>query len=300
MNNKTTMDKDYHNCFRDETTKKHHVINNEVVFYEPDYDLLDESTDLSDNGFIKVNDRKMDSIPDDKVWYFDFETMNIGTHKTTGEFEDLDYVLQPQGCEGDTEYKPYPFTSRTFHTDYLYGHEVNYVVIQSADGSQSHVFRNIGNFCQFLTRQEMKGAYLVAHYGQGFDFQLLYNYMFRYSGMCHGKIKDPIMRGQKIIKGYIFNDITLIDSYNYISAPLSTMPKMFGFEELNKGFFPHFFNLPPFQDYVGPVPAKEWYGYMEKKPKEQTEFLRMVQSAVTKTTWCLTSEKRCISIVLRM
>ena len=268
----TLANDNYHNCYKD-GNKKHFVINDEVLFYEPDYELLDASTDLSDDGYIKVNDRKQDPIPMEKVWYFDFETMNVGVHKETGDSEVLPYEWQPFDPATD-EYKPYPFTRREFDKDFVYSHEVDYVVIQSADGSQSHYFYTIADFCQFLTRPELKGAYLVAHYGQGFDFQLLYNYMFRYSGVLHGKIKDPIMRGQKIIKGYIFNDITLIDSYNYISQGLSTMPKMFGFEELNKGYFPHFFNLPPFQDYIGPVPDKEWYGYMEMKPKQQQDFLK--------------------------
>ena len=262
----------YHNCYK-EGEKKHFVINDEVLYHEPDYDLLDASTDLSDNGFIKVNDRKQDPVPLEKVWYFDFETMNIGIHKDTKEYEILPYEWQPYDPTTD-EYKPYPYTRREFDKDYIYSHEVDYVVIQSGDGQQTHYFYNIGDFCQFLTRPELKGAYLVAHYGQGFDFQLLYNYMFRYSGMFHGKMKDPIMRGQKIIKGYLFNEITLIDSYNYISQGLSTMPKMFGFEELNKGYFPHYFNLPPFQDYVGPIPDKEWYGYMEMKPKQQQDFVK--------------------------
>ena len=263
----------YHNCIKPGETPKHEVINGEVLFYEPDYDLYDASTDLSDDGFIKVNDRKQEPIPTDKVWYFDFETMNIGKHKETEELENLPYEWQPFEPFTD-EYRPYPYTPRVFDKDYFYTHEVDYAVIQSADGAQTYDFRNIEDFCEFLTQPHMKGAYLVAHYGQGFDFQLLYNYMFRYSGMLHGKVKDPIMRGQKIIKGYLFNEITLIDSYNYISQSLSTMPKMFGFEELNKGYFPHYFNLPPFQEYVGPLPDKEWYGYMEMKPKQQEDFLK--------------------------
>ena len=53
----TTIDKGYHRCFRNEDKKYHHI-NGEVVYYDPDYDLLDASTDLSSNGFIKVNERK--------------------------------------------------------------------------------------------------------------------------------------------------------------------------------------------------------------------------------------------------
>lgn len=268
----------YHNCYR-EGDKKHYVINNEVVFYEPDYALISESTDLSSDGYIKVNDRELDNIPKGKVWYFDFETTAVGYHKETHEREDLQYLVSQITS---TTYEPYPFVSRTIDSQYKYIQEVNYVVIQCADGDphKEMKFRNITDFCQFLTRPELKGAYLIAHYGQGFDFQLLYQHMFRYAGMFHGKMKDPIMRGQKIIKGYLFNDITLIDSYNYISAPLSTMPKMFGFQELNKGYFPHFFNLEPFQNYVGPIPSKEWYGYNEKKPKDQTAFLKWYNQQV--------------------
>jgi hypothetical protein len=59
---------------------------------------------------------------------------------------------------------------------------------------------------RFLQRKELKGAYLIAHYGQGFDFQLLYQYMFRADGVMHGKIQNPVMRGNKIIKGFIFNE----------------------------------------------------------------------------------------------
>jgi hypothetical protein len=70
--------------------------------------------------------------------------------------------------------------------------------------------------------------------------------MFRYSGMLHGKLQNPVMRGQKIIKGYLFNDITLIDSSNYIVDALEKFPKIFGFEDTQKGMFPHGFNLPCF------------------------------------------------------
>jgi hypothetical protein len=52
--------------------------------------------------------------------------------------------------------------------------------------------------------------------------------MFQYDSVVQGKLKDPIMRGNKIIKGYLFNNITLIDSYNYLSTSLSAFPKMFG------------------------------------------------------------------------
>jgi len=41
--------------------------------------------------------------------------------------------------------------------------------------------------------------------------------------------------------------------------PLSTFPKTFGIEELKKGFFPHLFNMPDNQEYVGPILDMKYY-----------------------------------------
>jgi hypothetical protein len=42
---------------------------------------------------------------------------------------------------------------------------------------------------------------------------------------------------------------------------LEQFPKSFGLKELKKGLFPHRFNKPENQNYVGPIPAKEDYDY---------------------------------------
>ena len=276
----STIDKGYHNCYRSDH-KKSYTINNEIVFHEPDYDLMDESTDRTANGFIKVNEKNTLPVPNEKIWYFDFETSVIGVHNETKEREqqlsfEEEELYKHALARGMANYQPFPFFKRHLHTEYYtYTQVVNYVEMQCADGDESKTmtFRNIDEFCQVLTRPEFKGATLIAHYGQGFDFQLLYQYMFRYDSVIQGKLIDPVMRGNKIIKGYLFNDITLIDSFNYLSQGLSTFPKMFDLEELSKGYFPHFFNITPFQNYKGPIPDKEWYGYREMKPAQQRAFI---------------------------
>ena len=40
---------------------------------------------------------------------------------------------------------------------------------------------------------------------------------------------------------------------------LSAFPKTLGLTELKKGYFPHLFNTPENQDYVGPIPDKEFH-----------------------------------------
>jgi hypothetical protein len=201
--------------------------------------------------------------------------MNIGIHKDTKAVEELPYEWVPLRSSSATIINLILSSGGSSIRTDVYGHEVDYVVIQSADGSQTHVFHNYWEISVSFSPVQSSKVLI----------SLLTMVRVSISSSCittcsdileciHGKMKDPIMRGQKIIKGYIFNEITLIDSYNYISAGLSTMPKMFGFQELHKGFFPHYFNLPPFQDYIGPVPDKEWYGYMEMKPKQQEEFVK--------------------------
>ena len=54
-------------------------------------------------------------------------------------------------------------------------------------------------------------------------------------------------------------DIVFKDSLCFFQMPLSAFPKAFGLTEHKKGFFPHFFNTPANQNYVGPLPDKEHY-----------------------------------------
>ena len=55
--------------------------------------------------------------------------------------------------------------------------------------------------------------------------------------------------------------IKLLDSYNFASRALEPFPKMFSLDELKKGFFPHEFNLPQYQQYVRHIPAVDWYNH---------------------------------------
>lgn len=41
--------------------------------------------------------------------------------------------------------------------------------------------------------------------------------------------------------------------------PLSAFPKTFGLTELKKGYFPHLFNIPENQEYMGSIPEKHYY-----------------------------------------
>lgn len=54
---------------------------------------------------------------------------------------------------------------------------------------------------------------------------------------------------------------------------LSKLPKAFGLTELKKGYFPHLFNRTENQNYVGPIPALEYYDPNNMKETDREKFL---------------------------
>ena len=115
----------------------------------------------------------------------------------------------------------------------MYRQTVSWVEMQCTDGepTKTHVFQTMSDLITLLRTEVFKGKTLIAHYGQGFDFQLLYEDMYSYASVVQGKLDPPIMKGDRIMKGKLYNDITLIDSFNYMMTGLSEIPKMFAFEE---------------------------------------------------------------------
>ena len=56
------------------------------------------------------------------------------------------------------------------------------------------------------------GAYVVAHCGGSFDFQMILRYFLSDAVHRMKKVKAPLMRGNKIVTAVINNDLKLIDS----------------------------------------------------------------------------------------
>ena len=68
------------------------------------------------------------------------------------------------------------------------------------------------------------------------------------------------------------NGITIKDTLNFLPMPLASIPDAFGFPELKKGYFPHFFNTKANQEYVGPLPDHHEYGTSSMKPSARKHF----------------------------
>lgn len=67
--------------------------------------------------------------------------------------------------------------------------------------------------------------------------------------------------------------IRVIDSINFLPMALGKLPSSFGLTELKKGYFPHLFNTPKNQDYVGPLPEAHYYSPDTMSSAVRTAFL---------------------------
>ncbi|PFX20986.1 putative DNA polymerase [Stylophora pistillata] len=62
------------------------------------------------------------------------------------------------------------------------------------------------------------------------------------------------------------------DSMRFLPMALSAFSSTYGIPEHKKGFFPHKFNTPENQNYVGPLPAAKYYDPAEMSEKKKIEF----------------------------
>ena len=114
--------------------------------------------------------------------------------------------------------------------------------------------------CLGCVQPEQEGATVLVHNSSGFDAQLVMEYFLSKDVLGMKNVKAPLMRGQKILACTIMNDIKIIDSYAFVSQPLSKFPKTFDLDEnMSKVFFPHTLNRPEFWGYVGPIPDIKYF-----------------------------------------
>ena len=117
---------------------------------------------------------------------------------------------------------------------------------------------------------------VFAHNFKGYDGRFILKDLFspKYS-------EDPqiIMTGNKILKTDI-DRIRFQDSLPLLNGALKQIPGAFGFSShVKKGYFPFFFNNPGNENYIGPLPPIEDYGYKTMKPEAQKELKERYDSA---------------------
>ena len=138
-------------------------------------------------------------------------------------------------------------------------HIANLVVAETEDDDQPvcfpghHCVRDFLEWLDTLTLNDTRQVNVLAHNFQGYDG---YFVIHQYYG--DNRIVQQLRNGCKLLE--VKHDrLRFIDSLSFFQMPLSAFPKTFGLTELCKGYFPHKFNHPDHQTYVGPVPALDYY-----------------------------------------
>ena len=148
-------------------------------------------------------------------------------------------------------------------------HIANLVVAETEDDDQpvcfpgNHCVRDFLEWLDTLTLNDTRQVNVLAHNFQGYDG---YFVIHQYYG--DNRIVEQLRNGCKLLE--VKHDrLRFIDSLSFFQMPLSAFPKTFGLTELCKGYFPHKFNHPDHQMYVGPIPALDYYMPETLSPKDR-------------------------------
>lgn len=141
-----------------------------------------------------------------------------------------------------------------------------------ACGKREFIFADqpVGQLVELVTRSPFSKTVCIAHNARGFDAQFILRYLVERK---KSQLPTLIMNGTKIISMKI-GDVVFLDSLNYLPMALSALPKAFGFaDSVAKGTFPHFFNRPENQFYIGELPPLHFYSPDTMFAGERAKFL---------------------------
>ena len=105
----------------------------------------------------------------------------------------------------------------------------------------------------------------VFHNLKGFDGMFILHELYQQQR----EVVDQLTVGAKVLS-FKSGPVKFNDSLCFLPMPLASFPTTFNLTELKKGFFPHLFNTPDHQKYVGRIPDLEFYdpdGMMVKKKR---------------------------------
>jgi len=153
-------------------------------------------------------------------------------------------------------------------------HIPNLVLAETEDDDRpvrfpgEHCIRDFLEWLDTLTLNDTCQVNVLAHNFQGYDG---YFVVHQYHG--DNRLVEQLRNGCKLLE--VKHDrLLFIDPLSFFQMPLSAFPKTFGLTELRKGYFPHKFNRPDHQRYVGSVPALDYYMPETMSPKGRQEFER--------------------------
>lgn len=181
-------------------------------------------------------------------------------------------------------------------------HEVNLCVAQQACdvcrenpknkiickrcGKRQHKFWGnniIHDFMQYLggLNDKFTRVIVIAHNSQKYDAHFILRYMYANSTVWKLYEHSLIINGTKIMRIRV-GRYCFIDSLNFFNVGLAKLPKMFSLENNCKGYYPHAFNTPDNMNYVGAIPAIEYFWPDNLKPDDREKLLTWYEAEKSK------------------
>ena len=130
--------------------------------------------------------------------------------------------------------------------------------------------RDLDDLVHVPDSEEEREILVVFHNLKGFDGMFILHELYQQQR----EVVDQLTVGAKVLS-FKSGPLKFIDSLCFLPMPLASFPSTFNLTELKKGFFPHLFNTPDHQQYVGRIPDLEFYdpeGMMVKKKDELTRW----------------------------
>jgi len=157
-------------------------------------------------------------------------------------------------------------------------HVANLIVAETEDDPRPFRFRGdqcVREFLEWLdtlTLNETRPVNVIAYNFQGYD-----GYFVVHQYYANNQKVEQIRNGCKLLQMKRSKIIRFIDSQSFFQMPPSAFPKTFGLTELRKRYFPHKFNIPENQEYVGSIPAPDYYMPETMSPEGRQEFEKWYQ-----------------------
>ena len=156
----------------------------------------------------------------------------------------------------------------------------DFEAMQNAEGVSIYVLdgedcalqflRDLDDLIDIPDREDEREILVVFHNLKGFDGMFILHELYQQQR----EVADQLTVGAKVLS-FKSGPLKFIDSLCFLPMPLASFPSTFNLTELKKGFFPHLFNTPDHQQYVGRIPDLEFYdhdGMMAKKKDELTHW----------------------------
>lgn len=128
-------------------------------------------------------------------------------------------------------------------------------------------------FCRFLFDLRWSAYTVIAHNGSRYDLHFIKQYMLN-----NRIASEDLVNGNGILYMSVPKlSMRFLDSVRFIPMALREFPKTFGLTDIAKGFFPYRFFTTERFNYVGPLPAIEYFDVDRYSPDVRHEILEWHQ-----------------------